>query len=207
MTYPDRCAAGIDLAAHLTAYAGRPDVLVLGLVRGGVPVAAQVARRLGVGLDALIVRKLGVPWAPEVAFGALGPGDVRVFNDEISDRLAPQQIAMVLRHETVELGRRERRYRRGRVALDLRARAAIVVDDGLATGATARAGVEVARKFGAHEVIVAVPVGSVEAVRELAEVADRVVCPLVPDDFGAVSRHYDDFGQVTDVEVVGLLHP
>src|SRR5262249_41140922 len=173
MTYRDRQHAGDALAGSLAAYAGRPDVLVLGLVRGGLPVAAAVAHRLGVPLDALVIRKLGVPWAPEVAFGAIGPGGIRVLNDEGVSRLAPGAVAAVTHHESGELMRREARYRAGRPPPDLAGRTALIVDDGLATGATARAAVAVARALGAERVVVAVPVGSAEAVAQLAQDADE----------------------------------
>ena len=149
MSYRDRRAAGAALAEHLAGYAGRDDVVVLGLVRGGVPVAAEVARRLGAPLDVLVVRKLGVPWAPEVAFGALGPGGVRVLNEEIAARLPRPAVAGVVRHEAGELARRERRYRARRPAIELDGKVALLVDDGLATGASARAAVAVARELGA----------------------------------------------------------
>jgi putative phosphoribosyl transferase len=177
MTYRDRRAAGAALAERLARYADRPDVVVLGLVRGGVPVAAEVARRLGAPLDVLVVRKLGVPWAPEVAFGALGPGGVRVLNDDIAARLPSLAVSAVVRHESGEL----------------------------ATGATARAAVAVARALGARTVVVAVPVGADDAVAQLATEADEVVCPWQPERFGAVSRYYDDFGQVSDAQVNVLL--
>lgn len=205
-TFRDREAAGGELAGYLSRYAGRPDVTVLGLVRGGVPVAAAVASHLGAALDVLVVRKLGVPWAPEVAFGALGPGGVHVLNDEIIARLERADIAGVVRQEAAELERREQKYRAGRPPLDLRGRIAVIVDDGLATGATARAAVAVARRLGAVRVVVAVPVGSAEAVRLLETEADEVVCPVAPDDFGAVSRFYDDFRQVGDDTVTRLLN-
>jgi predicted phosphoribosyltransferase len=205
MSYRDRRAAGATLADALDKYGQRSDVVVLGLVRGGVPVAAEVARRLGAPLDALVVRKLGVPWAPEVAFGALGPGDVIVRNEEIAHRLPESSIMAVVRRESGELARRERRYRSGRPPLDLTDRIALLVDDGLATGATARAAVEVARRLGAAQVVVAVPVGSPIAIDQLRQVADDVVCPVQPPNFDAVSRWYDDFGQVGDAEVSDLL--
>lgn len=204
-TYPDREHAGGVLAERLSAYAGEHSAIVLGLVRGGVPVAAQVATRLMVPLDALVVRKLGVPWAPEVAFGALGPGGVIVHNEDLVSRLSPAEVEAVTAAERVELARRERIYRAGEPPLALTGRTAIVVDDGLATGATARAAVAVARAAGANRVVMAVPVGSREAVAMLTESADEVICPLVPPDFGAVSRFYDDFRQVTDAEVRDLL--
>jgi putative phosphoribosyl transferase len=205
MTYRDRRAAGVQLARRLRRYAGRSDVVVLGMVRGGVPVAVVVADRLSLPLDVLIVRKLGVPWAPEVAFGALGSGGVRVLDQRVVTRLDPSAVRTVLRRELAELGRREQQYRGGRPPLDLAGRTAIVVDDGLATGASATAAIAAVRRMGATTVVLAVPVGAREAVRSLAAVADDVVCPLVPTDFGAVSRHYDDFRQVDDDEVVALL--
>jgi predicted phosphoribosyltransferase len=203
--YRDRTDAGAVLAERLAGHAGRPDVVVLGLVRGGVPVAAAIAQRLGVPLDVLVVRKLGVPWAPEVAFGALGPGGVRVLNTDIADRLDPYQVAEVTRNEADELQRREDRYRAGQPPVELSGRTAIIVDDGLATGATARAAVAVARRLGAERVIVAVPVGPPDAYLALARTADEVICPLTPPDFGAVSRYYADFHQVSDGEVTALL--
>ena len=205
MTYRDRHVAGAELARRLHRYAGRSDVVVLGMVRGGVPVAVEVADRLPAPLDVLVVRKLGVPWAPEVAFGALGPGGVKVLNERVVARLEPLAVRAVLRRETAEMGRRERQYRGGRAPLDLAGRTAIVVDDGLATGASARAGVAATRRMGAVRVVLAVPVGAREALNALAAVADEVVCPLVPARFGAVSRYYDDFRQVDDDEVVTLL--
>lgn len=203
--YRDRAAAGGVLAELLAHHAGRSDVIVLGLVRGGVPVAAVVADRLAVPLDVLVVRKLGVPGAEEVAFGALGPGGVVVRNEDIAARLPAEQIAWVLRREQAELARRERLYRAGRGPLELAGRTAIVVDDGLATGATARAAVAVARRLGAGTVVAAVPVAAPDALAQLRAVADEVACPLAPAQFGAVSRYYDRFGQVGDDEVVALL--
>jgi putative phosphoribosyl transferase len=206
VTYANRQQAGDVLARYLAGYAGRPDVVVLGLVRGGVPVAARVARMLGVRLDVLVVRKLGVPWAPEVAFGALGPGGAVVHNAAVETRLSGPDMARVVAAETAELVRREERYRGDRPPLRLADQVAIVVDDGLATGATARVAVAVARAMGAATVVVAVPVGPPEAVDLLRGEADQVVCPLVPRLFGAVSRYYDEFPQTTDAEVVALLN-
>jgi predicted phosphoribosyltransferase len=203
--YPDRAAAGQVLAEQLAGYAGRADVTVLGLVRGGVPVAAVVADRLAVPLDVLVVRKLGVPGAPEVAFGAVGPNGVVVRNEEIASRLAPDSVRAVLQREETELHRRERLYRAGWQPLELAGRVAIVVDDGLATGATARVAVAVARRLGAARVVLAAPVAAPEALALIQQAADEVVCPLAPPDFGAVSRYYSRFGQVTDDEVVALL--
>jgi len=203
--YRDRDAAGEALADRLTDYAGRPEVLVLGLVRGGVPVAARVARSLRVPLDVLVVRKLGVPWSPEVGFGALGPGGVRVLNQDVAGRLESEDVDRVTSEEGAELARREARYRAGRPPLNLAGHTAILVDDGLATGATAAVAVEVAHRMGAGRTVLAAPVGSTEAVAWLRRVADEVVCPLVPPDFGAVSRFYEDFPQTSDDEVTALL--
>ncbi|MFY1674315.1 phosphoribosyltransferase [Plantactinospora sp. WMMB334] len=203
-TYRDRAEAGAVLADRLSA-AGDPGVVVLGLVRGGVPVAAAVAQRLGAPLDVLVVRKLGLPEAPEVAFGAVGPGGLRVLNEEIAGRLDGAEVEAVVRAETVELERRERLYRADRPPLRLDGRTAVVVDDGLATGATARAAVGVARQLGARRVVLAVPVGAPEAYAVLSRTADEVVCPERPADFGAVSRYYDDFHEVPDAEVVAAL--
>ncbi|SCL15703.1 phosphoribosyltransferase [Micromonospora inyonensis] len=204
-TYRNRAEAGEAIADRLDGLAGQPDVIVLGLVRGGVPVAQVVAARLEAPLDVLVVRKLGMPWAPEVAFGALGPADVRVLNDAVAGRLDPDEVDEVVRREQAELERREQLYRADRPPLDLTGRTAVVVDDGLATGATARAAVQVARHLGARRVVVAVPVGSQEACDMLATEADQVVSVRTPPDFGAVSRYYDDFHEVSDQEVTGAL--
>ncbi|MFF0152513.1 phosphoribosyltransferase [Micromonospora sp. NPDC005203] len=200
-TYRDRADAGRVLSERLTALVGDPDVVVLGLVRGGVPVARVVAERIGAPLDVLVVRKLGMPWAREVAFGALGPGGVQVLNDAVASRLSSDDIAEVSQREQAELARRERLYRGGRAPLDLTGRTALIIDDGLATGATARAAVEVVRHLGAHRVVVAVPVGAQEAYELLAAEADQVICAQRPPDFGAVSVYYDDFHEVSDEEV------
>lgn len=215
MTYADRRAAGEILARRLSAYADAagspataPDnscAIVLGLVRGGVPVATAIADALRLPLDALVVRKLGVPWAPEVAFGALGPAGVQVLNEQVSSRLTAAEIQSVIQQESAELVRRDQIFRSGRPPLDLTGHNALVVDDGLATGATARAAVEVARRLGADRVVLAVPVGSPQAVHHLSTVADEVVCPWVPRNFDAVSRFYTSFPQVSDGEVVALL--
>ncbi|MGN9812380.1 phosphoribosyltransferase [Micromonospora sp. BQ11] len=204
-TYRDRAEAGRMLADRLTALIGDRDVIVLGLVRGGVPVAEVVAERLGAPLDVLVVRKLGMPWAPEVAFGALGPGGVQVLNDMVAGRLDADAIGEVRRREQAELERREELYRAGRPPLDLTGRTAVIVDDGLATGATARAAVQVARHLGARRVVVAVPVGSQEAYEMLAAEADQVVCAQHPPEFMAVSSYYDDFHEVSDDEVTEAL--
>ncbi|WP_107075125.1 phosphoribosyltransferase family protein [Micromonospora sp. MH33] len=204
-TYRDRAEAGRMLADRLSDLAGQPDVIVLGLVRGGVPVARVIAERLGAPLDVLVVRKLGVPWAPEVAYGALGPGGVQVLNEMVAGRIGEDERSEVRRREQTELDRRERLYRGGRPQLDLTGRTAVIVDDGLATGATARAAVQVARHLGAARVVVAVPVGSDQAYEMLAAEADQVVCAQIPPDFAAVGAYYDDFHEVSDDEVTQAL--
>lgn len=205
VTYTDRRAAGDELARLLSAYRERPDAIVLGLVRGGVPVAERVAAQLRLPLDVLVVRKLGVPWAPEVAFGALGPGGVVVHNVDMEHQISGAEVNAVIAEEQEEVVRREALYRAGREPLDLHDRTAIIVDDGLATGATARAAVRVARKLEASRVILAVPVAPPEAVDVLSREADEVVCPLIPPTFGAVSRFYESFPQTSDAEVAALL--
>ncbi|GII22308.1 phosphoribosyltransferase [Planosporangium mesophilum] len=205
MSFRDRAAGGAVLAGALAKYAGRPDLVVVGLVRGGVPVAAVIARRLEVTLEALVVRKLGVPSAPEIAFGALSAEDVCILNEDLAAQLPADEITGVLRRELAELDRREQWYRLGRPPLALDGRIAVLVDDGLATGASARAAVAVARRLGARWVVVAVPVGSPLAVEQLLRVADEVICPVQPTDFDAVSRWYEEFEQVSDAEVVSLL--
>ncbi|GAA4577994.1 phosphoribosyltransferase [Micromonospora coerulea] len=204
-TYRDRAEAGRMLADRLSGLTGQSDVIVLGLVRGGVPVAQVVAERLGAPLDVLVVRKLGMPMAPEVAYGALGPGGVQVLNEMIAGGLSEDDRAEVRQREQAELDRRERRYRAGRPPLELTGRTAVIVDDGLATGATARAAVQVARQLGAARVVVAVPVGSQQAYEMVAADADQVVCAQTPPDFGAVGAYYDDFHEVSDDEVTEAL--
>ncbi|RKN14647.1 phosphoribosyltransferase [Micromonospora musae] len=204
-TYRDRAEAGRTLADELTGLAGESGVIVLGLVRGGVPVAQVVAERIGAPLDVLVIRKLGMPWAREVAFGALGPGGVQVLNEHVANQLSEDDIADTNRREQAELERRDELYRAGRSPLDLTGRTAVIVDDGLATGATARAAVEVARRLGARRVVVAIPVGSREAKETLSAEADQVVCVQCPPEFIAVSAYYEDFHEVDDEEVVQAL--
>lgn len=167
--------------------------------------AEVIARRLEAPLDVITVRKLGLPGTPEVAFGAIGPDGAQVLNERIASRLSPAEIAEVDRQERAELDRRERLYRADRPPLDLTDRTALIVDDGLATGATARAAVQVARHLGARRVVAAAPVGSQEAYELLSAEADDVVCPQHPAGFTAVSAYYDDFHEVSDDEVTATL--
>jgi predicted phosphoribosyltransferase len=203
-TYRDRREAGAALAALLGCHAGSTDVVVLGLARGGMPVAAEVAGRLGTPLDVLVVRKLGVPWAPEVAFGAIGPDEVVVFT-AFADRLSTDEIDTAVATERAELARQDAEYHADHPATDLSGRTAVLIDDGLATGATARAAVEVARRRGAEHTVLGVPVAAPSAADALAAVADELVCPYRPANFDAVGRFYQDFRQISDGEVHGLL--
>ena len=204
--FRDRTDAGRALGVAVRAHWARPDV-VLGLPRGGVPVAAEVAAALGAPLDVFVVRKLGVPGQPELAMGAIASGGLRVLNDHVVERLAiPQsRIDDVAAAESVELERREQAYRGDRPPLVLTGRSVVLVDDGLATGATVLAAVVAVRAAGASPVVVAVPVGSPEACRRVGELADDVVCLSAPATFSAVGEHYADFRQTSDEEVRRLL--
>jgi putative phosphoribosyl transferase len=204
--YADRADAGRHLAAALAGYR-RPGVVVLGLPRGGVPVAAEVAAALDAPLDVVVVRKLGVPRQPELAFGAIGEGQVRVLNDTVLRRtgLGPAEVAAVEAAQRAELRRRLEKYRGGRPGLPLAGRVALIVDDGFATGATARAAALVARAQGAQTVVLAAPIGSADTVGRLREVADEVVCPGAPPGFEAVGQGYADFRQTSDEQVCALL--
>lgn len=208
MRYRDRRDAGRRLAAFVAARVPHArDLLVLGLPRGGVPVAYEVATALGAPLDVLCVRKLGVPGHAEFAMGAIAPGGVRFVNGSLVARLGlrDDEVEHVVRLERRELERRERLYRAGRPPLDLLGRRVLLVDDGLATGATLSAACLAARALGASEVIAAAPVASPTARADLEDVADAVLCPLVPDGFAAVGAWYEDFGQTDDTEVQALL--
>lgn len=206
MPFPDRVDAGRQLAQRLLPLRG-PDVVVLGLPRGGVPVAAEVARALHAPLDVIVVRKLGVPVQPELAMGAIGEGGVRVINDDVVRliRINEAGIARVEEHERAELQRRAHRFRGERPHLPLQGRTAIVVDDGIATGSTAAAACRVARGHGAARVILAVPVAAPDAVQALRQVADEVIALDAPEHIHSVGQWYDDFSQTSDDDVVALL--
>ncbi|HXV40423.1 MAG TPA: phosphoribosyltransferase family protein [Steroidobacteraceae bacterium] len=207
LIYPDRRTAGQGLATQLGDYAGRTDTIVLALPRGGVPVAAEVAKALAAPLDVLNVRKLGMPWQPEFAAGAIAPGGVLVLNPAAGSATSSLETLLepVIESERRELARRERVYRCGRPPLDLRDRIAILVDDGIATGATMEAAAMAARAMGAKEVVVAVPVAPPETVRRIGAHADRVVCPEQPAGFMAVGQFYLEFPQLSDAEVLDQL--
>jgi putative phosphoribosyl transferase len=205
--FRNRAEAGELLAEKLVKYAGRDDVIVLGLPRGGVPVAYEVALSLHVPLDVFIVCKLGVPGFEELAVGAIASGGVRVLNENVARALpnADEIIESVTTRETAELERREQSYRDGRPAPELRDRIAILIDDGLATGATMRAAVKALRQRGAAKIVVAVPVGPPDTCREFEDAADEVVCAIAPECFQAVGQYYEDFSQTSDEEVRELL--
>ena len=188
-------------------YAGRDEVIVLGLPRGGVPVAFEVAQRLRVPLDVFIVRKLGVPGFEELAVGAIASGGVRVLNQDVARSLpnANEIIESVTARETAELQRREQSYRDGRPAPELRGRTVILVDDGLATGATMRAAVKALRQRNVAKIVVAAPVGAPDTCREFEHEVDEIVCAIVPEYFQAVGQYYEDFSQTSDEEVRELL--
>lgn len=207
MRFRDRTDAGRALADAVRGRAAGDGVVVLGLPRGGVPVAAEVARALGAPLDVFVVRKLGTPGHRELAMGAIASGGIRVMNDDLVRRLGvpPDAVQAVVDEETAELHRREAAYRSGRPPLALPARTAVLVDDGLATGATMLAAVEAVRAAGAGRVVVAVPVGSPEACDRLRAQADDLICLHEPVDFGAVGTYYSDFAQTSDDEVRRLL--
>ncbi len=206
VTFRDRGEAGRLLARRLRDLQ-RHRPVVLGLPRGGMPVAAEVARALGAPLDVLVVRKLGCPWQPELGFGAIGEDGVCVLNDDLvrTLRLSSGEIAEVAARERAELDRRVLRYRGDRPPVDLQGRTVIVVDDGVATGSAAKAAVELVRRRGAGHVVVAVPVASTHAIRELATMADGVVCLESSETFGAIGEFYDDFTQTSDEEVTAAL--
>lgn len=205
--FDDRVEAGRALAKALAARKDLAESIVLALPRGGVPVAYEVAQALGRPLDVLVVRKLGLPSQPELAMGAIASGGVVVLNDDVVRYLGgrAEMLEDVKRREQAELERREREYRGDRAPLDVAGRDAILVDDGLATGATMDAAVRALRSAGARRVLVAVPVASGEARDRIAAVADEVVCLATPVFFSAVGQWYRDFGQTTDDEVRELL--
>jgi putative phosphoribosyl transferase len=206
--FADRRAAGRELAQQLSRYAQRRDLVVLGLARGGVPVAYEVAQALEAPLDVFVVRKLGVPGREELAMGAIGPGGMRVLNRDVIAMVGieERQLEGVTEREHRELERRERIYRGYREAIaPVDGHSAIVVDDGLATGATMRAAIRALREHRAEEITVAVPVASMQTYAEVGELADHIVCACMPEPFMAVGIWYSDFRPTTDAEVRELL--
>jgi putative phosphoribosyl transferase len=205
-TFRDRTEAGQFLAERLSAYERAPDAIVLALPRGGVPVACEIAAKLGLPLDVFVVCKLGVPGQRELAMGAIASGGVRVLNEDVLRAMpvAAAKVADVTAHETREVERRERDYRQGRPAPELEGRVVILVDDGLATGATMLAAVAALRHKDPAKIVVAVPVCPPETLPEIERVADETVILLAPEWFRGVGQFYVDFGQLSD-ETVRLL--
>lgn len=207
MLFQDRTDAGKRLATRLTAYERQPQTIVLGLPRGGVPVAFEVAQALELPLDVLIVRKLGLPDQKEMAMGAIASGHVRILNQRLLQnlQLSPEVIEQVTREEQRELERRERAYRGNRPPLELCDRTVILVDDGLATGATMKAAVAALQRQHPARIVVAVPVGSTHACQTFEKIIDDIVCAESPEPFSAIGLWYDNFDQTTDEEVRNLL--
>lgn len=205
--YHDRHEAGRLLAERLMDYAGRRDVLVLGLPRGGIPVAYEVARALGVPLDVFVVRKLGVPGHEELAMGAIASGGTIVLNDEVVDglRIPREVIGRVAARERAELERRERSYRGDRPLPEVAGRTVLIVDDGLATGSTMRAAIAALRRLRPDRIVAAVPAAAPSTCGEIGVEADECICDITPDPFHAVGLWYEDFSQTTDAEVSELL--
>ncbi|HEX8925896.1 MAG TPA: phosphoribosyltransferase [Terriglobales bacterium] len=207
MRFRDRTDAGQRLARELACYANRTDVCVLALPRGGVPVAYEVAQALHAPLDVWVVRKLGTPFMPELALGAIASGDVRVLTPGIADvlHLSHDQIEQIAADERIELQRREDAYRAGQPPIDVRGKIVILIDDGVATGSTMRAGIQALRQLKPAQIVAAIPVAARSACQMLAQAADRVVCLSRPETFEAVGEWYVDFSQTTDQEVRNLL--
>ena len=205
--FRDRFEAGRTLAARLDKYAGRDDVIVFGLPRGGVPVAFEVAHGIGAPLDVFIVRKIGVPWHEELAMGAIASGGVRLIDENLVRQLGltVDDVEQVVEQEQRELERRERQYRGDRPFPDVTGRTGILVDDGLATGASMRVAVAALRQEHPARIVVAVPIAPPDTCATLREEADDVVCALTPEPFYAVGLWYKDFTQTTDEEVHDLL--
>ena len=203
----DRTEGGQFLAENLSAYAGREDVIVLALPRGGVPVAAEVAKRLNAPLDVFVVRKLGLPGHPELAMGAIASGGVRIFNGEVVNALQipDEVIDAVSAEELIELQRREKAYRAGLPPLDVEGKTIIVVDDGIATGSTMLAAVSALRQLNTARIIIAAPVIAASTYSEMQHAADEVAGVMLPENFYAVGLWYKDFSQTTDNEVRDLL--
>lgn len=207
MQFRDRSEAGWLLAKRLLEYRDRPDTIVLGVPRGGVPVAYEVAQALHAPLDVIVVRKLGVPGEEELAFGAISSGGVRVLNRQIvrNERLTDAEIEEVVAREMRELERRETAFRAGRPPQNLSGQVVILIDDGLATGASMRAAVRAVRRQQPARVVIAVPVAAPDVRDEFSQLVDDFVCLLMPDPFYAVGLWYKDFPQTSDAEVRALL--
>ncbi|MFI5065247.1 MAG: phosphoribosyltransferase, partial [Streptosporangiales bacterium] len=206
MPFRDRADAGRQLSGLLADLRG-PDTVVLGLPRGGIPVGYEIARALGAPLDVILVRKIGLPAQPELAMGAIGEDGVRLLNMDVvaPEHVSEEEFAQVEVAERAELARRAQRYRADRPRVPLAGRTAVIVDDGIATGSTARAACQVARAHGAARVILAVPVAPRGSVAALADAADEVICLESPEPFFAIGQWYADFTQSSDADVIRLL--
>jgi putative phosphoribosyl transferase len=206
LLFTDRADAGQQLAGRLKHLCGEPTV-VLGLPRGGVPVAAEVARTLGAPLDVIVVRKLGVPYQQELGMGAVGEGGVEVTDPELIHMagVRPRELAAVEEREQAEVERRAERYRAGRKPVPVEGRVAVIIDDGIATGSTARAACQIARALGAAKVVLAVPVAPQGWRNRIGEDADELITVATPPGFMAIGQFYDDFSQTSDDEVIGCL--
>jgi putative phosphoribosyl transferase len=207
MMFVNRNDAGRRLAEKLAGYRNRADVVVLGVPRGGVPVALEVAKRLSAPLDIFLLRKLGVPGHEELAFGAIASGGVRLLDLEVirALRISDEAIEHVTSAESMELKRRERAYRGERPSLNIRGKTVIVVDDGIATGSSIRAGIQALRQLQPARIVVAAPVAPIRTCNQLKSEADDVVCVLTPQSFYAIGQFYEDFSQLSDEQVLALL--
>lgn len=207
MQFRNRVEAGRQLAKRLMKYAGRPDLLVLALPRGGVPVGYEIAQALNAPLDVFVVRKLGVPGHEELAMGAIASGGVRVVNGEVIEslRIPDDVIDAAAARELRELERRERAYRDDRPAPDVQGRTVILVDDGIATGSTMKAAIEALRQLEASRIVVAVPTAALSTAREMQRDVEELVAVMTPADFTGVGQWYEDFSQTTDEQVRDLL--
>ena len=207
MHFQDRSDAGRRLAVELAPFANQPDLCVLALPRGGVPVAFEIARALHAPLDVWVVRKLGAPGIPELALGAIAPGGIELISPDIARRLRipPEQIEAIAARERLELDRRTQAYRGNRPPIDVRGQTVILVDDGLATGATMRAAIAALRRLEPARIVVAVPVAAPSVCQQVAGEADQFLCLFTPPDLDSVGQWYDDFSQTSDAEVNDLL--
>ena len=209
MLFPNRAEAGRTLAQRLHSYANVPNLIVLGIPRGGVPVAFEVAAALKAPLDVLILRKLGVPYRQELAFGAIASGGIRYVDREIVEAagIPDAELERIVAEQARELERRERAYRGGRPRLDVRGKTVVLVDDGIATGAGMRAAITALRKMGPARLVLAVPVAPASACKHLAPLVDELVCAYMPESFYAIGEFYEDFAQLSDEEVTSFLRP
>ncbi|MBI4474951.1 MAG: phosphoribosyltransferase [Acidobacteria bacterium] len=207
MMFADRADAGRILASKLTAYKGRPDVVIFALPRGGIPVAYEIGKAIGAPIDVFVVRKLGVPGQEELAMGAIATGDIRIINYEVVNQLGITQEAIdaVTDQQREELRRREQLYRGGRPQREVRGQSVILVDDGIATGSTMRAAIAALRQLGPARIVVAVPVAAPETCQQIGGEVDEIICAATPEPLFSIGQWYKRFEQTTDDEVRDLL--